>query len=183
MSGIRTFIRFLFSCISFLLLLAFVIHIFAFNREQSTAVVQLIQPVLPTLSRIVEFLQLPVNHLLALLQPFIPAGFHAWFPVTPAWIVIKKLSAILLLIPPFKVSTWGQAISNAHFQAIFPGVMDWRFLFSLCIWGFVESLIWGMLIRIEGLQYRSMIRKRDGWQQHAAPLFSSHPPNPELEGK
>lgn len=55
----------------------------------------------------------------------------------------------------------GAQLRNADYESLFPGVMDWRLLMALPVWGFVESMLLKLLIHVEAFFYRNYLRQRD----------------------
>lgn len=161
MNTLRFWIRFLFTVLTFLLLVAFVLRILAPGNPETAILFQKIQFIQPWLDQACAWLVLPISYLLDWVNPHLPATWRAWFPISPAGPFFSLVSSWLLKIPGLANSPFGAQLQTANFSLWFPGVMDWRLLLALPIWGFVESLILKFLIYIEAGLYRFSLRQRD----------------------
>jgi diguanylate cyclase (GGDEF)-like protein len=66
-----------------------------------------------------------------------------------------------LKLPHVADSPPGRALRNANLNVLFPGIVDWRLLLALPVWGWVESFLLKVVIHAEAFQYRQYIRQRD----------------------
>lgn len=161
MKFLRILIRVVFSFIPMLLLVAFVIRMFAPGTEQTAFIFQKLQLVQPLLDAVVGVLIYPVTFIWELLVGIMPALRNPWFPIAASDKVMGVLVALVLKIPRIMDVPIGPALRDANLNLLFPGIMDWRLLVVLPLWGTVESLCMQIISKIEAGQYRNYIQQRD----------------------
>jgi hypothetical protein len=161
MKFLRTLIGLIFSFIPMLLLVAFAIRMFAPGNNDTAFIFQKIQVVQPLLDAAAGFLSYPVTFLWDMLVGFMPSLRNPWFPVAASDQVMGVLVGMLLKIPKIMDIPVGPALRDADLGALFPGVMDWRLLVVLPLWGRVESLLLQIINQVEARRYRSYIQQRD----------------------
>lgn len=158
---LRFWARWLFSVLTLVLLLTFMVRIFSPGNAETAYIFRAIQPIQPWLDQICAALVWPVGWALEKLEPFLPATWKAWFPISPAAAFFTNVSEWVLKIPGLAGTVAGKQMQAADYGALFPGVVDWRLLLALPVWGFAESLLFGLFIRMDAWTYRWGIRRRD----------------------
>lgn len=161
MNVLRTLIRMVFTLVPMVLLLAFIIRIFAPGTNETAFVFQKLQVVQPVLDTVVGFLILPVTFAWGWLIHWWPKLQTSWFPMASAEHVAYMVVRLILKLPHMAESPPGRALRNANLNLLFPGVVDWRLLLALPVWGKVEDLLLKAIIHVEAFQYRHYLRRRD----------------------
>ena len=158
---LRFWVRLFSSAVALLLSIVFMIRMFAPGNAETAYAFKAIQPLQPFLDTACAFLTLPVTFLLEKLSGVIPATLKSWFPLASASAFFHLLGQWVLKIPRLGETAMGAQLRNADYEFLFPGVMDWRLLMALPVWGFVESVLLKSLIHVEAFFYRSYLRQRD----------------------
>lgn len=161
MRFLRTLIRFAASLAALWLLLAFVIRVFSPGNVDTEVIFKAIAIIQPILDAGVALLVFPVQWALDFINPYLPAGVKSWFPITQAASFFKALCDLFLKIPGLAITELGRQLQQVQYKTIFPGVLDWRLLMAIGLWGFVEAQLLKVIIWIEAKQYRNHIRQRD----------------------
>lgn len=161
MNVLRTLIRIVFTLVPMVLLLAFIIRIFAPGTNETAFVFQKLQMVQPVLDAVAGFLILPITYAWGWLIGVWPKLQTSWFPIASAEQVAYKLVVLILKLPHMAESPPGRVLKNANLNLLFPGILDWRLLLALPIWGKVENILLQAIIHMEAFQYRHYLRRRD----------------------
>lgn len=161
MNTLRAWVRLLFSVLTLLLLTVFMLRIFSPGNPETAYIFQKLQWVQPRLDQVCAVLVAPVSWVLEKVNPFFPAAWKAWFPISPAGAFFSKVSQWALTLPGLMTTPAGKQLHAANYGLLFPGVVDWRLLLALPFWGFVESWLLKLLIYLEAWLYRLHVRQRD----------------------
>ncbi|WP_303673332.1 GGDEF domain-containing protein [Vampirovibrio chlorellavorus] len=161
MSLPRFLVRLSASCIAFLLVLVFVIRVFAPGNPDTAAFFQLLALIQPVLDTAALILSWPVQQICQWVQHFLPTAWQGGFPVSSAAGCAQALVDGFLQLPGMMTSPLAPALLDVHYESQFPGVLDWRLLLSVAFWGWVESLFLKGLNIVDARLYRHQIRQRD----------------------
>lgn len=161
MNTLRFLIRSAASLIALLLLIVFVIRVFAPGNADTAAIFKLLANVQPLLDTVTGWLVYPMQVALDWLTPYFPQWLKDWFPITQAAGAFHALGELILKIPNLASTELGKQLKAVEYGRVFPGVLDWRLWLAIGLWGLVESLLLKLVIRIEARLYRQRIRHRD----------------------
>jgi diguanylate cyclase (GGDEF)-like protein len=174
-----------FTLVSLVLLLAFIIRIFAPGTNETAFVFQKLQVVQPVLNAIVGFLVTPITVVWGLLVGKWPKLQTVWFPIASAEQIAYTVVIWILKVPHMAESPPGRVLRNANLSTLFPGVIDWRLLLALPLWGKVEAILLRGIIHAEAFQYRQYLRRRDAamLQSFQEPHVQKAPSSAREDGK
>ncbi len=161
MSLLRFWVRLSASAIAFLLLLVFVIRVFAPGNPDTATLFQMLAVIQPVLDTAVIILSWPVQQVCQWVQHFLPVAWQDGFPVTSAAWCAQALVDAFLQLPGMMASPLTPALLDVHYESRFPGVLDWRLILSIAFWGWVESLFLKGINIVDARLYRHQIRQRD----------------------
>jgi hypothetical protein len=180
-------LRLLFTGAALCLALEFMLCIFAPGNAETAWVFQTLHPVQPWLEQVCHYLTLPVDQIARLIQTYapwlyswLPSSLKSLFPVMPASVVAERIAHLLLMLPHDPHGRYGQDLLSAPYPVLFPGVVDWRLLIALPLWGWAESVASGMIHRAEMQFYRQSMKQQARsdvrqWQAQAPQM----PQNPQ----
>ena len=161
-------LQLLFSGVALCLALEFMLRIFAPGNADTAWIFQAIHPIESYMEAACYFLTQPVDKISALVvdkAPFIlhwiPTGLKANFPVMSASVAARHIAQWLLLFPHDPHGRYAHDLLAARYNILFPGVVDWRLMVALPIWGWVESLISAIIRGLETLAYRQSLRSHE----------------------
>ncbi len=158
---LRFLVRLTASSIAFLLLLVFVIRVFAPGNADTAAVFKMLSLIQPVLDTAVMILTWPVQQVCQWGQHFLPVSWQSGFPVTSAAWCAQVVVDAFLQLPGMLASPLGPPLLDVSYDSQFPGVLDWRLLLSVVFWGWVESLVLQGVNIVDARLYRHQIRQRD----------------------
>lgn len=161
MSLLRFWVRLSASAIAFLLLLVFVIRVFAPGNPDTATLFQMLAVIQPVLDTAVMILNWPVQQVCQWGQHFLPLAWQSGFPVTSAAWCAQALVDGFLQLPGMMTSPLAPALLDVHYESRFPGMLDWRLILSIAFWGWVESLFLQGINIVDARLYRHQIRQRD----------------------
>lgn len=144
-----------FTAVAFLLVASFLFRLFAPGNLETIDLFYKLQPLQHALTLISNWLLTPVTaSLKALSSPwsthlFSILGlsslkhniFDSNFWIRPATESISQAISWLLQLPGLQQTGFGQALARVSVEQVFPGVLDWRILLALPIWGMLEMLV------------------------------------------
>jgi len=178
-------LQFLFSGVALCLALEFMLRIFAPGNADTAWVFQALHPIQPFMETACAYLTQPVDKISSLVldkAPFllqwIPAGLKASFPIMPASVAARHIAQWLLLFPHDPHGRYARDLLAAHYNILFPGVVDWRLMVALPIWNWVQSIGNGVIHGLETLAYRQSLRNQNRVAFHKLQeqWIDQHPP-------
>lgn len=161
MNMLRFLIHQIFSVVAFWLLLVFFIRIFSPGNADTEVVFRFIAPALPILDNGASLLTLPIQVVLDWVLPYLPAAWLNGFPAAEAAGFFGAIGNFILNLGNLAATDFGRSLAAIHYKTIFPGILDWRMPLTIWFWGWIESLLLQLVIRLEAFMYRQHIRHRD----------------------
>ena len=148
--------------------LEFMLRIFAPGNPDTAWLFQAVHPVQPMLDGVCYYFTQPVDKIGDLITQYapwlihwVPGSLKACYPMMPADKVARNLAHWLLIFPHSPHGRYAQDLMSARYGFMFPGVVDWRLMLALPLWGWAESIASGVIQWLETLFYRHQLRRQD----------------------
>lgn len=157
---LRFLVRSTASSIAFLLVLVFVIRVFAPGNADTMAVFKMLAYIQPFLDTAAAILAWPVQQVCLWGQHYLPTAWQNAFPVTSAAGCAQMLADAFLQLPGMMTSPLAPQLLDTPYESLFPGVLDWRLLLAVAFWGWVESLMLHSINILDARLYRNQTQQR-----------------------
>lgn len=159
-------LRFLFTGVALCLALEFILRIFAPGNPDTAWIFKALHPAQPWLDTASYYLTQPVDKIGSLIADkapwllhWIPGKIRACFPMMPAAPIFRDLAHWLLIFPHDPHGRFVQDIQGARYSHLFPGVIDWRLMMALPLWGWAETIASACIGWLENQLYQFSMRQ------------------------